>query len=146
MAFETTKDLLEYLRNYHKKLAGLYERMAEESEQSKVKMLLHFLGRHEAHFDKIIGEYETDAATKVLGTWFKVTPDRLPRLKGSELTPDMPVDDIMSIALQFDDALIEFCRQLAFEAGSEDVRDLFTSLVNLEQQEERRMAGAVQEF
>ena len=146
MAFETTKDLLEYLRNYHRKLSGLYERMAEESEQSKVKMLLHFLGRHEARFDKIIKEYEEDAADRVLGTWFKVTPDRLPRLKGSEVTPDMPVDDIMSAALHFDDGLIEFCRLLATEAGSEDVRDLFTSLVDLEQQEERKMAGAVQEF
>ena len=146
MAPETTKDLLEYLRDYHRKLSGLYERMAEESEQSKIKMLLHFLGRHEARFDKILGDYEDDAETKVLQTWFRVTPDKLPKLNGSELTPDMPVDDIMTAALHFDDTLIAFCRQLTTETESQDVKDLFVNILDLEEQEERKMAGAVQEF
>ncbi len=142
MPFETTRDLLEHLREYHRELSTCYAEIAESTEQGKVKMLLHYLGRHESRFEEIIADCEEEAAVQVLDTWFSFTPDKLPALDKTALKPGMSTDEIVEAALHYDDILLTFCRQVASEAVSDDVRELFRGLIELEEHEERQLVQA----
>ena len=146
MSFETTRCLLEHIKDYHRQLGVLYSQTADSTEQQKVKMLLHYLGRHELKFDKILVECESEASSNVLDTWFSFTPEKLPKLDNTKLEPDMTVDEVMQAALRFDDIIITFCRQVTDEAVSNDVSELFNSLMRLEENEERAILRASTEI
>ena len=146
MPSETIRSLLEHIKGYHHKLSSLYSQTAESTEQQKVKMLLHYLKRHEIRFEEVISDCEEEIAANVLDTWFCFTPDKLPELKGTEINAHMSLDAIIEAALRFDDILITFCRHVAEKSVTPEVRDLFNSLVQMEEQEERRAIKAADDL
>ena len=51
MAFETTKDVLDHARDFHRQLSDHYAQLRDKAERERVKMLLDYLSRHEKHLD-----------------------------------------------------------------------------------------------
>ena len=77
------------------------------------------------------------ASDKALSEWHQFEAGSVSEaLKGcKECHPDMSVEELVVIALKIDDYLISLYRYLASEATSDETRQMFESLVALEESE-----------
>jgi len=138
MPYKRTKDLLDRARLFHKRLGELYERLETVSKKEQVKMLLDYMSRHEKHLTESLSKYEEEASRRVMDYWYKYTPNNksCEHLENIELRPDMTIDDVISLAMRMDECLVELYRSVAENAESEEVKEIFNSLLEMEKQEE----------
>jgi rubrerythrin len=61
-------------------------------------------------------------------------------LKNCVVRPNMSVDEVVKIAMDFDDALVELYKDAAREAEEEHVKELFQDLINMENTERQSLA------
>ena len=139
--YERTQDVLDHVRAFHDDLGKRYEQLSSESQQERIKMLLNYLGRHERHLEECLADYEETASRGILETWFKFVPQeaRLLKLDDMKLTPDMSVDDIVDVALRMDNCVVELYRELADISVSQQVKDVFTNLLTMEEEQKHKM-------
>ncbi|MCK5188869.1 MAG: hypothetical protein KAR12_02310, partial [Methylococcales bacterium] len=97
MRFEQVRDILDHAREFHKCLGEFYQNLVEYEEETRIKMLLEYLGRHEKFLEQGIANFEESASEQVLDTWFQFTQDKatlkLPNSKN--IKPDMSVEDVI---------------------------------------------------
>lgn len=140
--FVQTRDVLAFVREFHRNLSAYYESMSHIAEKNRVKMLLNYLGGHEQHLESSIEEFEEHASPSLLASWFQFMPKDFPPDCFDEDTfePTMAVDDVVSMALQFDDCLLKLYTVMAAEAELAEVKELFVALVKMEEGEARTLA------
>ena len=141
MASETVGDILERVRRFHRELGEFYQKVENLAERERAKLVLEFLQRHEIYLDESLAAYEKDASKGVLDTWFKSTPKMEigECFDDAEIRPDMSVEDVLRIAMRFDNCVIELYKSLAEQSVSEDVRNLFSTLLEMEKKEEHQV-------
>jgi hypothetical protein len=61
-----------------------------------------------------------------------------------DISPDMSVEDVIQMGMQFDDCLIAVYRDRAENAPDEKVRGIFQNLVELAQKEKRQLSRNAQ--
>lgn len=139
--FERTQDVLDHARIFHNELRRLYEQLSTETEKERVRMLLDYLSRHEEHLEESLAAYEEGASKRVLDTWFKYVPaeDKLEKFRDVKLEPDMSVDDVVDVALRMDDCLVDLYKEMAEVAVSQEVKEVFTNLLEMEEQEKHKL-------
>ncbi len=140
--FETARDIVDLARQFHGQVADLYERLSCQAEKTRVKLLLDYMCRHERHLEACLSQFETGVSERLLETWFQFMPGEVPAhvLSQVDLKPDMSVDDVVNVAMQLDDCLIRIYRQASEECDSRELSDIFTNLLQMEEQEEIRLA------
>ena len=136
MSVSTARNLLEAVSHFHKQL-GLYcEKNARTHKDERVRMLLDYVGRHEYHMAEVLKNYEEQAKTKVLNTWFNNLPAKLLEAPGNgDLTVDSSVDDVIAWAVRMDDSVIDLYRTMAAEAATAEVKKLVNALLEMEERE-----------
>ena len=140
--FERTRDVLDHARSFHQQVSELYQRLEDRAEKERVQMLLDYLRRHEKHLEQSLSDYEKEASKRILDTWFQYTLEEDPSdlLSEVEVREDMAVDDVVRLALRLDDYLIDLYRNMADNADIPEVKEVFTNLLELEQQDEHQLA------
>jgi len=138
MAFDQTKDVLGDARKFHQKLSVFYEDLKESASKERARNLLDYMSRHEKYLDDCLAEYEEQVSDNVLDTYFKYESEStaLTELVDLEIKPDMDVNDVVAVAMHFDDCLIAFYREMAQRSLSEKVREVFENLLEMEQHEQ----------
>lgn len=138
--FEQVKDVLDYGIELHGELTKLYDRLADRSQQARAKLLLDYLGRHEYARAEALQRYEADSHAGRLDVWLQYAPtlEVEQRLADCAIRPDMSVDEVMRVALDFDDALIDIYKEAAREAEDTQARALFENLIVMEEKEKQR--------
>lgn len=141
--FEQVKDVLDYGRQLHADLSGFYESLNERKQQVRVRMLLDYLSRHERHLEETVERFEDESKKQVLDTWMQYAPSidvsGMIDTQSANVHGDMSVDEVVQIAIRFDDALVELYREAAQEADVDRVKDVFCNLVELESNEKLKM-------
>ncbi len=138
MAYKKTGDIIDRAREFHGKLADLFHTFSESAEKETVRMLLDYLGRHERHLELSLAQYEESASKQILETWFKYEPERATArcIDGVKFSPSMSIEEVTKMVLQLDDCLINLYREAAHNAQSQEVREVFRSLLEMEREEE----------
>ncbi len=138
MPYKKTRDILDRAKAFHSNISKHYHTLSAAAEKEKVKILLDYLSRHEKNLAKSLEEYEEEASREILENWFKFTPENSidECFKKLEVTPSMSLDDVVSLALSFDDRLVDLYREAARISPSEEVRDVFKNLLEMEKEEE----------
>ena len=49
MAYETVRDILDRVRNFHDQVGEYYHRLYSIADKERVRILLDYLSRHEKH-------------------------------------------------------------------------------------------------
>jgi rubrerythrin len=142
MRFEQVRDVLEYARTVHRQLSEFYKNLGEQAEKERVKMLCDYMSRHEKHLEESLADYEDGAAENVLNTWFQFAPseEMFATLRDFKVTPALSVDQVVRLAMEVDDCLINYYRTMAESADTEEVREIFNNLVSMEEHEKVRFA------
>lgn len=144
--FEQVKDVLDYGIELHAQLRTLYSDLSEQSDQARVKMVLDYLSRHERNRAEALRRFEQPPHANSLDVWLQYAPslEIEQMLKDCAIRPDMSVDDVVKIALQFDNALIEIYKEAAREAEDTNARAIFENLVEMEEKEKQRFIRDVE--
>lgn len=138
------KDVVDYSRKLHQQISKLYQEISQDQTQERVKMLLDYLQRHEAHLEKSLNQFEHDKSQVVLDSWFQYAPDQsiTEVLESIEITNHMSTDEVIAMALKLDDYFIELYEGMVENASSSAVKSVFQNLLEMEQQEKIRTSRA----
>lgn len=138
--FEQVKDVLDYGIDLHTQLRGLYDRLGQQSEQARVKMLLDYLSRHERNRQAAMQRFEEGARASVLNVWLQYSPssDIEQLLTNYATTPILTVEDALNVGMAFDNALIALYREAAEEIDTPEAKEVFHNLAEMEEREKQR--------
>ena len=137
MAIKNTRDVLDYVREYHKKLSDFYHKLADQTHRERVKILLDYMARHERHFEESLAAYEKDASKTVMDSWLQCAPDIDidDTFTDVNLESDMSVDDVVNLAVKFDNYVIELYKKIADSCELTETKNVFTKLLEMENHE-----------
>jgi hypothetical protein len=147
-SFETVRDIVDHAKVFHRRLSEAYTKLGDRSDRERIKVLLTYMSRHQEHVAECLAELETTAARRIMDTWFKFTP-KMKHEKCFEcinLDANMTTEEIVSTTLRVDKCLVGFYEQAASNAVSQDVRDLFAKLLEMEKKEETQCLRNMVEF
>ena len=150
MAFETTKDVLDHAREFHTQLSDFYNLLSRKSEKQRVKLLLDYMSQHEKHLEETLSRYEEEVSERILNTWFQNSPPKqvLNTCKeiGIEGKEDLTVDDVIEMAVKLDRCLIDLYKDMIKNAETDEVRDVFKNLAEMERRYELELVRNAQEW
>ena len=135
MRIETTKDILEHSRKFHKIIAEYYRKLSESSDKERVKLLLNYLEERESKIEETLEELEVTISPNVLNSWFshsqcKNKLDELAQLVKKETTS---VPEIIDIFVHLDDCLIDLYTKIVHNAENVEVQEFFKSLSKIQE-------------
>ncbi|MBY4678565.1 ATPase [Marinobacterium arenosum] len=142
MQVEQIKDILDWLSKYHHQMSLCYDRSANRSESSRIKMLLSYLAEHEQSLADAVAKYEKIADSQVLNTWCYEYMDHKPDLAEALCSTDLDqlsLEQIVSRCVAAHDELIVLYRYLLGRSDTDRLKELFENLIQLEQNESMRM-------
>ncbi len=142
MPYGQAKEILNYAREFHRRVGEFYQKLADKADSARVKMLLDYLVRHRVHLDKVLGEYEDDVKSRALDGWYQYSQDHclFEPLDHAKCSPDMTVEDVMKIGLTLDQCLIASYKGMAEAATTPECREIFENLLLMEQQQKHKLA------
>nr|BAL54408.1 hypothetical conserved protein [uncultured Gammaproteobacteria bacterium] len=146
--FEQVKDVLEYGKWLHQEIKALAERIESVEQSTRLKLLLEYLKRHEENLSQALARFSEATQQKILDTWLPYPPDPkiVQKLREIAVHPNMRVEEVAKIVLQFEDALIELYRESLNEIDDPQVQEVLSNLVQLEDAEKRRFAMNLARF
>lgn len=135
--FEQVREVLDFGRELHTQIEKFYKKSSAQEQQVRVKMLLDYLSRHEKHMAEGLKHFEEETKKSILDFWLQYAPSAEieDMIKGLSVHPAMTVDEVIKIAMDFDDALVELYKDVAREADDPDVKAVFENLVEMENHE-----------
>ncbi len=140
MKFRNIRDLLDWTRAFHEAHALCYEKMSEGHERERVGLLLNYLADHDRVLSEALEHYEKDF-TRDLQFWRPPDLD-LPQDYDSlcDTLEEVDCNRVLVMAMRFHDLLIDLYQTLADRSTSNDARELFQSIADIENKEKLRIA------
>ncbi len=144
MSYSTVKDVLDYSRRLHEHARNLYLQMRDQTQRERVDMMLSLLAAHEETLAEAMTNMQEHTSQKVLQEWHQFEPGSISEALRNvrELHTDLSVDELVQVALHIDDYLIGLYRQMLSETTSAESRQMFESLIRLEETEKMRTVRA----
>lgn len=142
MRFTQVRNMLDQVREFHGQLAEYYNQLSDAAAQERVKLLLDHMSSHEEQLQVGLGAYEEDASKQVMDTWVdcKYCNEILATCEQTPITPHLDVGGVIRVAMDVDNCLLRFYREVAENADSETVREVFRNLIDAEEAELRKLA------
>lgn len=147
MQFPKLHDILDYVVKTHQQMSQLYQNLSHKAEQKKVKLLLDYLVEHEKAISSNLLEIEEHTPSQVLNLWYQeLTRDPLFRqYHEKDYGKDISLNDVIQIALELDDRLIDLYQLLASHTKSNKAKETLNNLLYMEKQRKKQfMFNALQ--
>ena len=144
MRFGTIQDVVDFAKKLHAALSAQYAELEQLSSSERARLMLDYLNRHEQHLAETMAKYQSDMADSVSALWLQDIPelqsdDLVDKVRGVNLED---VDNIVAVALDVDDYLIKLYRHMADQVDSDEGKEVFNSLLKLEDNERHRISRA----
>ena len=142
MRYEQTRNILQHLApNYHRKVSGYFQDLAEKGASPRVRLMLDYLIDHEQHRALALGEFCQEASRQVLDHWFKGLEIEFPEARTETITEDAgtDLDQLVRAAISYKQALILYFSHLLEHASGKETIHLFQTLKTQEEKAMKRM-------
>ena len=150
MPYEQVENILKRAERFHHKLAEFYRELDDtaENEDEVVKMIITYLREHEEKLERKLAEFGRSAFKNIMDTWVQFPPaEHLDHIIDHfDRHQRMSVNDLIGLALQFDNALLDFYREAAEGAPTERVKEMFETLFSEGRNERRKLVSAVFDY
>lgn len=143
--YENTRHVLSEVRQYHRDLAALYQRLAVRSSDQRAGMLLNYLASREQKQAAALDLFELTAPDRILDAWFQIAcPENLEDFAAlTSIDVDMNVEQIRTLVTSADEFLISLLEHVLRCASTADVKEVFQALIDLERAEEKALTKAI---
>ncbi len=130
MAYQPVREILDHVRQFHRKLRGQIQAAADTIDDPRTDALLKSIRQGEKEIDLALAEYEKQGDSAVLDTWIQYVPyeDLNDVLRDSKLPAHATPDEAVAWKQEFDKALAAFYRQMADQDAAPRVQAFFESL------------------
>lgn len=149
MPSKQVKDLLDHIRSVHHQLNKLCRELSACEPDSRLQLLLEYIGRHEEAFNSAVRRYEKEANVKsAMDTWLQFSVDESidEAFHDLDLHAGMTAEEIVEQVLSFDAKLMTLYHDLADSTSSSQVRELFTDLLQMAEGKQHQYARILQEW
>ncbi|MCK9173378.1 hypothetical protein [Desulfuromonas thiophila] len=151
MPYGQAKEFIQHARDFHRKASEFYQQLCDTSDQPRVKLLLDYLARHEKHLERALSDYETSITRKAMDTWYQFAQQActFEPLNSLNYDKNVTTDEILAIGAKIDECLINSYKAVLDKATTAEVREIFESLLQMEEQEKHvkaRMALGLQDM
>jgi hypothetical protein len=142
--FKTAEDVLENTKKFHQYTASFFRTLKDEAEDERAQMLLGFMSDHEDKMGQSLKDYEQHASKSVLGTWIQYTLEESAKgfIDGLATHDNMSCDEISELGQQIDLFLVNVFEELMETAATEEVREVFQSIMNMEVEKKHSLTRA----
>lgn len=151
MRFQTVREILDFVREFHARAARLFTAVANSTDAERARGMLEWLAEHEQRLSTALDTFEQmPANAPLMKEWLQYAPDldQLP-LQLPKLPAHLSADDAAALALALDDYLVRLYKAVLDICESREICDLFRALLDQERTEERntvRSLAQVQDF
>ncbi len=138
------REFVDFGKHLHGKLKALFDELNEHAQLERVKMLLDFLSRHEEHMEESLARFEKESRHGILEAWLEYSPglDVNKVMCKLHLSENPSSDEIIQLALDFDDTLVNLYKEVVENANDSKVKEVFKNLLQLEEKEKIQVARA----
>ena len=142
MRYMQIREMLDRVRDFHEELGNYYHQLSEAADRERIKLLLDHISKHKKRLHDGLAAYEKDAPQQVLNTWVdsEYCDQVLALCETTFASRETDVDGVIEAAIEIDNSLIDFYREVAEHATSERVREVFQNLIELEESDLRHLA------
>ena len=148
MPYGQAKEIIDSARAFHQRASIFYQQLHDKTEGARVKMLLDYLVRHEAHLERALANYTEEVRTKALDAWYQYAQEHclLQPFDVSQYPTNMTAKDVLEIGLNIDSCLIASYKGMAEAATNPEVREIFENLLLMEKQKKHKLARVALEI
>jgi rubrerythrin len=137
MAFNQTREVLDHARKFHCRLEQFYISLQHRAPEEQTRELLGQLIEHEQVLNSHLKEYEEEVSGNILDTFFKYMLNGIESHFSQYAIPDrIDTPYVIQTARHFDRYLEHFYKEMAQKTLSEQVREVFLNLKDMEQREQ----------
>ena len=142
MPYGQAKEIVDSAQEFHKRASAFYQQLADKAEGVRVKMLLDYLVRHEAHLDQALGDFKDEIKSKALNAWYQYAQEQclMQPFDVNQYPKNMTVKEVMEIGLDIDSCLVASYKGMAETATTPECREIFQSLLLMEKQQKHKLA------
>ena len=142
MRYSQVKNMLDQIRDFHGQLVEYYDQLSKKTEQQRLKMLLEYMSKHEKDLQEGLRAYEETAAKNVMDSFVdcEFSDEILATCRHTAISPETSIEGVIKVAMDVDNCLLRFFREVAERAETEKVREAFRGFIDLEEGELRRLA------
>lgn len=139
-------DFIDFVKNLHHEIKEYCEKIYDNSDSEKVKMVLGYVAEHERKMEETLREYENGLSKSIEETWYQFIelPEKPSCLKNMEFNPTMSIDDVINFVSKVDMCLVKLYQKLAEISVSEEAQKIFDNLANMESNELRKVVQNIQ--
>jgi hypothetical protein len=142
MRFEQTRTVLKHLApDYHRKVSGYFQAMADGEVSPRVRLMLDYLIDHEQHRALALGEFCQDASHHVLEHWFKGLEINFPEASADVLgdSARTDLDQLVKAAVEYKKNLVSYFNYLHEHCSDKETCHLILTLKTQEEKAMKRM-------
>jgi hypothetical protein len=141
MGMITIAEVLERVNDFERMLAEFYAKLSQETTKEGVRLLSDYMSRHRQRTHIALLELPIDEAeeiTRICHTSLRYEPQGLGKscFEGIELGPDATAAEVLDVAIEFDECLIRFYKQVLQQPVHQHIKELFESLARKELSDE----------
>ena len=127
MMFKRVRDILKILEDEHNQINLYYEHLSKKLKEKRLKLILDHVIQNKNNFKNIIEKYEREGQKSLLDTWIQFFPEQSLKLEMDEieLRPDMSIDEVMKVVIDFDGRLENYFRYLSETTKSSYLKIVF---------------------
>jgi rubrerythrin len=142
MSYDPIRRIMNRSKEIHEGIRGFYERLSDQTEKKRVRMLLEYLKEHQKELENTLEDLKGQASQDVLDAWLQYRPEPSVEqmLPDMEFKPEMSVDELVQAALSIDDALITYYRRIAENTEFQEVKEVFASLAEKIENDKTKLA------
>ena len=142
MPYGQAKEIVDSAQEFHRRASAFYQELADKAAGARVKMLLDYLVRHEAHLERALADFKEETRSKAMEAWHQYAQEQclLQPFDVSQYPDNMTVTEVMEIGLNIDGCLVASYKGMAETATTPECREIFQSLLLMEEQQKHKLA------
>lgn len=138
MAVTNVACVLRRAGDFEHQLMNYYLDLAEQSTREGVRLLTDYMGRHRRRLSEALERFSAEEYRRISALPLRYEPvsSECDHFEARVLPPDATATEVLDLAIEFDECLISLYRQVAQQDVEPEVKELFESLVRMEERDE----------
>ena len=144
MGVVTIAEVLRHVEEFERMLAEFYAKLSQQSTREGVRLLTDYMSRHRRRTHIALFKLPVEKAEeiyRICHTPLQYDPHDPHAIdytcfEGVELSPDATTAEVLDAAIEFDECLVRFYRQVVQQPVDQKIKALFESLIHREQEDE----------
>lgn len=141
MSIITVADVFKQIDEFERMLADYYAKVSKQTTREGVRLLMDYMSRHRQRTLETLSKLPAEQLQDVHRISLRYEPQRLGArcFEEIEISPDATAAQVLDAVVEFDEYLVRFYKQVQQQPVAQKVKDVFSSLIRKELDDEIEM-------